>query len=877
MTIPAEERDLLIRTVIGESRGEPLEGQAAVAHVILNRALQGKFGGSTIRDVVMAPKQFEPWSTRKDELMAISPDSKVYQETGALVDSILAGKVPDVTGGATHFANEEIVRQRRGGSVPKWMEKMAPSAQRIGRHTFYGGQGWSGGIDPSGLPPGAAAVPASVRVADAGTTTTDAADPISSGYISQFMRHGPLSKEMVEAEMRRRGMEIPGSQPQFTKEELEAEMRRRGLEIPGAPAPAAPAAPTAAPPAAPAPNAMLPGIERLTPENFNPMLPGMPTMSPGIAAQIDPMTPGLSAPGGDPVGAMTDAAAGWANEFNAALQGVQPMAVKDHSPVGRIERIDGKVMLWEPDSPPKELPPSEFGKYVTLLQPDGSELLYLRTPDMEESAAASAGRALGAGFIGPVAGTSAVPRASKAASDAARGATAARDLGITPSLGMMGPASARIASVAEGNLLTANRAGKDAARALDEIVGVKERIASTAGDATSPFQAGSVLQDAANAYADIAVRGKDTISGRLNGTVNALMDGKRVPMTKTSGLLQEYVSALPENMGSTLRAGKWKGWLDDIAANGGSLTWEQARQIRTAVGEGVGKISGPMSDISGSQLKRIYDAVTTDLEAAAHAAGPRASQAWDRANDFHRRASDKIDGALKFLFDEKSPENAYARFMDLTTKGRSADIEKLKEIKRSVTSVDPDAWGAVASTVIRQMGKATPGGQNAAGDAFSAATFLTEWSKMSPEAKQALFSGKGVPEGLLSELNKLADVAEAAKAAGIERNVSRSGVNVQNFLTGSALAFGDLTSWVGATAGVLSHRAVTNPAFLRWWRNRVAVKGPSKWGARGMAIARKYPELAPDVQAVMRISDQELGQGAGSPAPQARMLPAPGR
>lgn len=54
-SITENERELVTRIVIAESRGEPLEGQIAVAQVILDRWI--KQGGS-LNEVILAPKQF---------------------------------------------------------------------------------------------------------------------------------------------------------------------------------------------------------------------------------------------------------------------------------------------------------------------------------------------------------------------------------------------------------------------------------------------------------------------------------------------------------------------------------------------------------------------------------------------------------------------------------------------------------------------------------------------------------------------------------------------------------------------------------------------------------------------------------------------------
>ena len=128
-----EERDYLIRTIAFEASGEPEEGKAAVAHVILNRTRSGRWG-QNIKEVVTHPGQFEPWMTRRKEMVRLSPDDPRYQSAAQIADEVLTGQRPDPTAGAMHFLNPTIVQQRRGGSLPSWARG---EGQRIGRHTFY--------------------------------------------------------------------------------------------------------------------------------------------------------------------------------------------------------------------------------------------------------------------------------------------------------------------------------------------------------------------------------------------------------------------------------------------------------------------------------------------------------------------------------------------------------------------------------------------------------------------------------------------------------------------------------------------------------------------------------------------------------------------
>ena len=125
-----EDRDYLIRTVAFEAANEPSLGKAAVAHVVLNRKKSGRWGDQ-IKKIVTQPWQFEPWMTRRNEIEELSPDDPRYRKAARIADAVLDGDIPDPTSGATHFLNEAIVRQRRGGSLPRWARR------RTGNRSAY--------------------------------------------------------------------------------------------------------------------------------------------------------------------------------------------------------------------------------------------------------------------------------------------------------------------------------------------------------------------------------------------------------------------------------------------------------------------------------------------------------------------------------------------------------------------------------------------------------------------------------------------------------------------------------------------------------------------------------------------------------------------
>ena len=136
---PAD-REYLLRTVLGEAARQPEQGQAAVAHVVLNRLKGGRYGNN-IRSVVTARSQFEPWNdpVARKRMLSYTPDDPRYQQAARVVDGVLSGEVADPTGGADHFLNEKVVRGRRNGSLPSWANEMWGTRQKIGDHTFLGG------------------------------------------------------------------------------------------------------------------------------------------------------------------------------------------------------------------------------------------------------------------------------------------------------------------------------------------------------------------------------------------------------------------------------------------------------------------------------------------------------------------------------------------------------------------------------------------------------------------------------------------------------------------------------------------------------------------------------------------------------------------
>lgn len=121
-TLPRQELYCLATTVYHEARGEPVMGQVAVAHAVLNRVRSNIFP-SSVCEVVYQPMQFS-------YIHSANPDYNTEEWDNAVEIAVLSyiGFLDDPTGGADHFYAHRTV-------TPDW----APTKQVtyvIANHTY---------------------------------------------------------------------------------------------------------------------------------------------------------------------------------------------------------------------------------------------------------------------------------------------------------------------------------------------------------------------------------------------------------------------------------------------------------------------------------------------------------------------------------------------------------------------------------------------------------------------------------------------------------------------------------------------------------------------------------------------------------------------
>jgi len=135
----------LTLTLLGEARGERIEGRLAVACVIHNRMMKG---GRSAKSICLARSQFScwwPWGGAANHALIMKwartltlggaiPARTVLDECAWIAEGVLAGRVLDAVNGATHYYSPQAMKP--AGAVPSWAKKLEPVAT-IGGHLFF--------------------------------------------------------------------------------------------------------------------------------------------------------------------------------------------------------------------------------------------------------------------------------------------------------------------------------------------------------------------------------------------------------------------------------------------------------------------------------------------------------------------------------------------------------------------------------------------------------------------------------------------------------------------------------------------------------------------------------------------------------------------
>lgn len=119
------EEDCLANAVYFEARGESIEGQLAVAEVVINRAASGRYP-ATLCGVVVQRSQFS--FVRGGQIPAADRGSQAWRRAVAVARVALAG--------TTRLLSGNVLWYHANYVSPSWGRRLSRS-NRIGAHIFY--------------------------------------------------------------------------------------------------------------------------------------------------------------------------------------------------------------------------------------------------------------------------------------------------------------------------------------------------------------------------------------------------------------------------------------------------------------------------------------------------------------------------------------------------------------------------------------------------------------------------------------------------------------------------------------------------------------------------------------------------------------------
>lgn len=275
-----------------------------------------------------------------------------------------------------------------------------------------------------------------------------------------------------------------------------------------------------------------------------------------------------------------------------------------------------------------------------------------------------------------------------------------------------------------------------------------------------------------------------------------------------------------------------------------TLPYEAVAKLRTLVGQELTNNS-LTSDIPRSKWSALYAALSDDLGTAAAGAGPQAQQAWQRANDFTRAGLARLD-RLDSVVSKDLPESIYKTAMGSTGDGGT----RIRTVMKSLPA--PEKRQVIATT-LQDLGRAGAGSQNAAGDRFSSDVFLTNYNKLSTEARQALFNSSAYP-GLGAKLDALANMASIRKDSGkVFANPSGSGRFVvaaaqladllQAVKSGSPGSIATSLAAISIPAGFA--KVASSPLAVKWFAQPTQLSGAAAPAAVEAAVHGVSAEQQP--------------------------------
>lgn len=253
-----------------------------------------------------------------------------------------------------------------------------------------------------------------------------------------------------------------------------------------------------------------------------------------------------------------------------------------------------------------------------------------------------------------------------------------------------------------------------------------------------------------------------------------------------------------------------------------TLPYQTVRELRSKVGSMLD--DSLVSGIPNGELKKLYGALSRDLESAAVQAG--AGREFARQNNYYRARMARVEDVLdRIIGTGKQPEDIFKTV-------NPTDPDQSNKVRAVMRSLGTEERKLVSEAVANRLGRATGGRQNELGDVFSSETFLTNWNKLSPGAKAQFFPD--VP--MRDNIERLAKASSLIRdGRGVYANPSGTAGSFAAYSVYASpvasIAAGSVAP-VAAAAGAagsayIGAKMLTNPKVVEWLATPVNPSSPS--------------------------------------------------
>lgn len=423
-----------------------------------------------------------------------------------------------------------------------------------------------------------------------------------------------------------------------------------------------------------------------------------------------------------------------------------------------------------------------------------------------------------------------------------------------------GPVARAITTGAKASPLSVSPIVKAAERQQGQMAQATRRVADGQGAVADTDIVGQGVRNAAERFTkDTAARGS-----RLYSRAGEAAKGVRIKPVQTLDSINAYIARVKNNPaagdGAVAELEKFR---DNIA---GGVNVEGLRDARTTLSNGVydGKLR---SGSEQAMWKDILGNLSSDIENGLASVGKQdAAQMFRRADAFWKDRVEHIDQVLQPILGKGRGGEEVLAAVERMTRGQGGGNARLSRLLANMT---PEEAGQLRGTIINRLGRANPGAQDADGAAYSAATFLTNWNKMTPQAKASLFAdGK-----LRADLSDIAKLAEGMKVSQQMANHSNTGIAVaSNIGAQAALATQHPVAMaLGAGAQYLTGRLMASPGFARALAR--SAKMPPNAATKSLrsvlaTIAANDNAVAGDANALGAFLSNQLSKSPGQAAAQ---------